>query len=148
MSILLRYRQILRTQDTAHPLRGCASTRRAKGWHQHGDYDNAENIQTGFFLPVTRCIFCQFMLPERSFCLHCKCSIALLLHGLVPLGMDNLCIFSVFVPLTLVFGCFLSSAFSCSVSFTLSALLPILHHLVPFSVLHLFPCSHKEPSKL
>ena len=133
MSILLRYRQTVRTQDTEHQLRGCASTERAKGWHQYGDHYNMENIQTRFCLLVTRCTFCQFLLPERFFLLHCKRNIAWLLHGLVFLGMNNLCIFSAFVPLTVIVGCFFS-AFSCSVSFILFTLLPILQHLIPFTI--------------
>lgn len=133
LSILPRYRQAVRVQDAEHQLHGCTPTERAEGWHRYGDY-SVENRQTRFCLPVTRCTFCQFMFPERSFHLHCKCSIALLLHGLVPLGMKNLHIFLTFVPLTLVVGCFFSSAFSCSASFTLSTLLPILQHLTAFSV--------------
>lgn len=54
------------------------------------DVMDMENKQTCFSLSVIPHTFCQFMLPERSFHLNCKCSIALLLHGWVPLGMEKL----------------------------------------------------------
>lgn len=94
MTILPRYRQTMRMQDTEHQLHGCTPTERGKGSHQHGAY-SVENKQTGFCLPVTCHTFGQFTLLERSFHLHCKCSVALPLHGFVLLSMKNLYFFNI-----------------------------------------------------
>lgn len=101
------------------------------------DVIDMENKLPCSSLPVISHTFFQFMLPERSFHLNCLCSIALLHHGWVPLGMEKLQFFNIHAT-DFAVGGFFFPACSCAVSFSQSTLLPIFQHLIPSPILSHF----------